>query len=177
MEIVNKLLTDVEVVINILARLIEERDVDPKVRDHRLTEDQLARLAEAFKRHGVLMAYLFGSRARGISRENSDYDVAVLSKNENMGILSEAELAVEVAGALNVPADRVDVVSLNKREFPLTARVLREGIIIYQCDEALRKSWERKAYLELLRNMDLYAIYLKRALKHVKYIKPHWRKV
>ncbi|MEM2901106.1 MAG: HepT-like ribonuclease domain-containing protein [Candidatus Bathyarchaeia archaeon] len=168
MEIVNKLLPEVETVVNSSTKLTEEKSIDPKARIHGITKDQISKLADTFKKNEVLAAYLFGSRAREIFREDSDYDIAVLFKRENVSILTEADLAVEIADTLKVPSDKVDIVSLNKQEFPLIARVLKEGILIYQQDEAFRKNWERKAYLELLKNMDLYAPYLKRALKHIK---------
>ncbi|MEM2123079.1 MAG: HepT-like ribonuclease domain-containing protein [Candidatus Bathyarchaeia archaeon] len=165
-KVVERLLPRVEAVADSLAKIAGEKGLDPKVRRHGLTGDQLKRLAETFRRREVLIAYLFGSRARGAFREDSDYDIAVLSEGGDVSVLLEAELAVEVADSLKVPVDKVDVVSLNKREFPLTARILKEGIIIYQRDEAFRRSWERKTYLELLRDMDLHAVHIKRRFRH-----------
>ncbi|MEM3571020.1 MAG: HepT-like ribonuclease domain-containing protein [Candidatus Bathyarchaeia archaeon] len=170
MDIANKLLLDVEKVVDSLTRIVEDKSIDPKPCIYGLTNAQLSSLKKALKRREVLIAYLFGSRARGVFREDSDYDIAVLFKSENVSILDEAELTVEIADTLGISVEKVNIVSLNKAELPLKARVLREGKIIYQYDEAFRKSWERKEYLKLLRNMDFYAIYFKRALKHTKRI-------
>ncbi len=127
--------------------------------------EKLAGLTEAFKKHSVLLAYLFGSRGRGSFRVDSDYDIAVLFEGEHVGILREAELAIDVARKLEVPSSMVDIASLNTMDYPLIAKVLKDGVPIYSQNENQRKAWERRAYQQILQNTDLYAIYTKRALR------------
>lgn len=164
-KIINELFPDIEKVVNSLYRIIEEKAIDPEKQSFKLTEPMLSKIAEVFKEHNVTIAYLFGSRARGDFREDSDYDIAVLFKKEDVNILDEVEITIKIADTLKIPADKINVVSLNNAEPTLIARILKEGKIIYQCNEKSRKNWERKTYLELLRNTDLYAIYLKKTLK------------
>ncbi|MEM2448035.1 MAG: HepT-like ribonuclease domain-containing protein [Candidatus Bathyarchaeia archaeon] len=165
LDIVNRLLPDVEKLIGSISRIIEEKGLDPDGRGFESAESMLNRMAETFKKHKVMIAYLFGSRARGDFREDSDYDIAVLFEKYDATILNEAELALEIADSLGIPVDKVDVSSLNKADPTLISRVLKEGVVIYQCDEALRRNWEKKTYFELLGNTDLYAVYFKRVFK------------
>jgi len=46
----------------------EELEIDP----HELNTHKLEELKDVFEEFGVKVVYLFGSRARGMSREDSD---------------------------------------------------------------------------------------------------------
>ncbi len=72
---------------------------------------------------------------------------------------------MEIADRLGVPADKVDLVALNMADRGLIPRILREARVIYSKDESLRKRWERRAYLEVLRETDLDALYTAMLLK------------
>ncbi len=128
------------------------------------------KLKHVFEKHNVLIAYLFGSRARGQAREDSDYDIAVLFENPNTTILNEIELGMDIATNLNVPPDKVDIVLLNNADALLKARIFKEGIPIYAKDEKIRRMWERRAYVEILDELDLQALYIRRVLS--KKLKP-----
>jgi predicted nucleotidyltransferase len=121
-------------------------------------------LEGVLRKHNVVLAYLFGSHARGFGRPDSDYDIAVLMDRSEVTVMDEIELALDIADALKVPADRVDVVALNIADTMLKARVLREGAVIYAENEDVRKVWERKVYPEVLDSTDLYAIYMQEFL-------------
>lgn len=43
-----------------------------------ITDDRLVELKGIFVKHGVVLAYLFGSQAEGTGRPSSDVDIAVL---------------------------------------------------------------------------------------------------
>ena len=162
--IVRRLLPKTEKLLIKLGRLVEEKRLDPVERCNPHVEE-LAGLEEVFKKHSVLLAYLLGSRARGTYSADSDYDIAVLFEDRGVGILEETNLTLDVARKLGVPSSMVNVVSLNSFDYPIIARVLREGILIYQKSAEYKKAWERKAYLQILQNTDLYAVYTKRILK------------
>ncbi|MGQ9782258.1 MAG: type VII toxin-antitoxin system MntA family adenylyltransferase antitoxin, partial [Nitrososphaeria archaeon] len=131
--------------------------VDPKILNQ-LRSEEIEALKRVFEEHDVGIAYLFGSRVKGTSREDSDFDVAALFEKD-VTVMDEIRLAMDIVSALNVSSEKVDVVSLNKADDTLKARVLREGIPVYARSEKSRKEWERQTYLEVLNYMDLLAIY------------------
>lgn len=113
-----------------LIELVEEKHIDPKEAREEIKE-LTKKLSKTFEEHGVTIAYLFGSRARGSYREESDYDIAALFEKEDASIIDEIELGISIAEELGIPADKVDVVALNKADPILIVRVLKEGIPIY----------------------------------------------
>ena len=124
-------------------------------------------IEEIFRKHGVVLAYLFGSRAKGLERKDSDYDIAVLF-NRNVTIIDEIKLALDIADKLKLPVEMIDITALNKADLLFKARISREGIPIYVSDEDMRRRWERKTYLKILSTIDLYKIYTTRILKKHK---------
>ena len=96
----------------------------------------LARVAGALSaREEVLDAYVFGSRARGHARPDSDVDVAVYVDEARArdGVWGyRAELATALMAALG--ADDVDVVVLNRAPILLYHRVLRDGVRVISRD-------------------------------------------
>lgn len=78
----------------------------------------------------VLVAYLFGSRARGTHGPMSDVDVAVLLPDGADAHARRLDLIDALEGA--------DVVVLNDAPSPLAFRVLRDGQLILSRDEAAR---------------------------------------
>ena len=100
------------------------------------SSDVVKRLTAALTgRDEVLEAYLFGSVARGDSREHSDLDVAVYvqpSALERPGFGLAAELGAELAHALG--RNDVDVVILNAAPPVLYHRVLRDGLRLLSRD-------------------------------------------
>jgi len=103
----------------------------------------------AFEDHKVKLAYLFGSRARGTFRPDSDYDYAVLF-GRNTSVLDEVELTMSLAERLKVPVDLVNVVALDSADLSLAYRVLKEGRLAYCEDENLKRRWERETLRKVL---------------------------
>jgi len=129
-------------------------------------------VVDVFRRYNVILAYLFGSRARGDAREDSDYDIAVLTSGD-VSIVDVIRLAVEIAEALEAPPDKIDVVVLNKADKIVKARILKEGKLIYTINPNLVREWEKRSYMEILDNRDLDAVYMKRVLERAQHIKVH----
>lgn len=85
----------------------------------------------------VLVAYLFGSRARGSARPDSDVDVAVLLAES----ADARRRGMELRAALG---DSVDLVILNEAPVALAYRVLRDGVVLVCRDERARTThWVR----------------------------------
>ena len=96
----------------------------------------LARLARALSpRDEILEAYLFGSRARGRARRDSDIDVAVYVDEARArdGVWGyRAELTTDLMVALGT--NDIDVVVLNHAPILLYHRVLRDGVRVLSRD-------------------------------------------
>ncbi len=94
----------------------------------------------------VTLAYLYGSQARGEAGAQSDYDFGVLVSWEKDVLARRGEirarLAHELAVALAVAGDRVDLVILNRVPVELAYAVIAEGRIVFERDVASRVEYE-----------------------------------
>jgi len=154
-DVAHELLPRLEELAEKLVSLVKEHGLNPS------NVDIPERLFNVFRRNDILLAYLFGSRARGDAREESDYDFAILF-GRAVGVLEEVELAVEAADALDVPADKVDVVSLDRADLYLAFKVVREGELIYARDEETRRRFETRVLIDALDFQDLMDVYVAR---------------
>ncbi|SRR6266545_2638715 len=91
-------------------------------------------------RKDVRVALLFGSRARGRARTDSDADVAVLGKDLNL-----LALASDLSSAAEV---EVDVVSLDDPGYPLLNALLRDGILLHEGEPGAAATWRSRAWLQ-----------------------------
>ncbi|HXF71372.1 MAG TPA: nucleotidyltransferase domain-containing protein [Actinomycetota bacterium] len=126
-------------------------------------EERLRRAAPAaFEDSGVVFAYLFGSRATGRARPDSDVDVAVYLDRAPADPLAEA---LALAGRLEEASGvgGIEVVVMNDAPLPLVGRILRERIVLYCRDEPARVAFESRAFREFL-DFDLHARELDREL-------------
>lgn len=90
-------------------------------------------------REEVVFAYLFGSRALGYSRPDSDIDLAVFFEN-GAAKWARLELEEELSQGLRLP---VQVVALNEELKPrFLQNVLSTGVVIK--DSPSRIDWEKK---------------------------------
>lgn len=91
-------------------------------------------------REDIRLALLFGSRARGRARPDSDADVAVLGKD-----LDLLELAADLSTAARV---EVDVISLEDPGYPLLNALLRDSIVLHQGELHAASRWRSHALLD-----------------------------
>jgi predicted nucleotidyltransferase len=100
----------------------------------------------------IVVAYVFGSVARGESGPMSDVDVGILFTAPPSPTLSGPVLTIE--GELEKRLRRtVQVVALNNAPVDLVHRVLRDGEIVYEADRSARIRFEvaaRNVYFDLL---------------------------
>jgi predicted nucleotidyltransferase len=92
------------------------------------------RLASALARlPDVRLAFLFGSRARGSARGDSDFDIAILVDPRTAGE-ERGRTIRRLAGQLGreVASERIDLVILNDAPSLLRHRVLRDGVVLFQ---------------------------------------------
>lgn len=123
-------------------------------------DELIAKLKSVFDAHpDVIVAYLFGSAARGELRASSDVDVAVLlsaegreSREPTGPTLSSLRLGLQ--SDLHEAAHRpVDLIILNQASPDLIHRVLRDGVLLVERDRSARIRFEvgaRNEYFDLL---------------------------
>ena len=88
----------------------------------------------------VRLIYLFGSQAEGCAGPMSDYDLGVLVEPAADGQQVKAQLACELAGALQT--HRVDVLLLNRAPVELAYTVIAQGKLLFERDVATRVEYE-----------------------------------
>jgi hypothetical protein len=102
-------------------------------------------LEPAFSEAGTRFAFLFGSRARGEARSDSDLDLAVMPDRE-LSLLERSRLAGKVASAMGV--SEVDLVVLSDAPLELRAKVIREGRLVHSVDEPGRVAFQVRTLSE-----------------------------
>ncbi len=119
------------------------------------TLDQaVRRLVEAFHPERI---YLFGSRARGDARPDSDYDLMVILPDDAPAALRQAGIASEALRDIPAEVNALvwDADRFNRRlhlRASLPATVIREGKLLYDHDPeraAEVREWLRKAARDL----------------------------
>jgi uncharacterized protein len=106
--------------------------------------DRLCPAAErVFAGTPVRFAYLFGSRAVGSPRPDSDVDVAV---QLDPGVPADRRLALQLRLGSRLTLDahvgEIDLTLLNDSPLALRGRVVRDRIVIYSVDEPARVFFE-----------------------------------
>ena len=105
--------------------------------------DEVRRIVEALKkREGVLAVILYGSRAKGVEREESDVDICVVVPDGREDLFTEI---------LHLMQDeRVDIKIFEDMPLFLKIKVIEEGKVLFVRDELklfeyfhlIRKIWE-----------------------------------
>ena len=98
-----------------------------------ITDGHLDELKEIFVKHGVVLAYLFGSQAEGTARRSSDVDIAVLlppgtPRTKYFDV--RLDLTNELMDLLH--KNEVDVVVLNEATPLLAHQIIKYGRILYE---------------------------------------------
>lgn len=105
-----------------------------------ITKLQQLKLNKIFKDNGVILAYVFGSYARGKITPLSDFDVAILfSKNVNLKDYFDREL--KIAGEIGrvIKIDQIDVINLATVRSPLLKHeAVFEGKPVFVNDKDVR---------------------------------------
>ena len=93
------------------------------------TIEDLKRLApDIAKKRNIETLYLFGSRARGDNRPNSDYDFAYRAK-EHTSLLQIAGLMIDLE---EIVGNEADVISMKMVSEQFLKEIERDGILLYQ---------------------------------------------
>ena len=124
------------------------------------TTDLTGKLREQLERERGLIAcaYLYGSRATGQARDDSDVDLAVLFRDpqEPALVCPAARLAQRLEQAIRRPIDLIDV---EQAPVDLVHRILRDGILLLDAAPERRIAFEvdaRNRYFDLLPYLEEY---------------------
>ncbi|AVX20017.1 MULTISPECIES: nucleotidyltransferase domain-containing protein [Carboxydocella] len=102
--------------------------------------EELALLHPLWKKNKVVAVWLFGSRARGEAREDSDWDLALLFKQPYPGLQEKMSLIADVTGILKT--DKVDIVFLHDAPLVLQKEIVYDGKVIFETDWDFRTDFE-----------------------------------
>lgn len=78
----------------------------------------------------IELILLFGSRAEGRNRLDSDTDIAVFSKSP-LGLKEKVMIAARIARTRKISEDRMDVVDIRRASPLLQFEIARKGKLIY----------------------------------------------
>jgi len=145
LEASRRLAIDAPAIAATILEAVRARGVDPRSHLDPGLEEIVSKLREVL-RGRVLLAYLFGGRAKGYTLRG-DYDIAVLMP-EGYTLFDLGALQVDVARALGVDEELVDIVCLNGAPPELVVEAL-SGVPIVE-DPAVRLEVEVKVLRELL---------------------------
>lgn len=97
---------------------------------------------QIFQKFNIKLAYLFGSRAKGNAAPESDYDIAVLFKNNPSDPFAIKEI-MNLSTDLNkyFPA-KIDIVSLHCAPLLLKYEVVAHSVVLYRENETERINFE-----------------------------------
>ena len=105
----------------------------------------------------VDLVVLFGSRAQGTHRANSDWDVGIRFHAKPQQALRLYGLDAELAEAMDCSSDHIDVVDLDQAPYLLQRVVAEQGQVLFErqpglfagyCSKAIRQwaDWERRQH-------------------------------
>jgi predicted nucleotidyltransferase len=114
--------------------------------DQSIEQLKSERVSDLLADNGVLLAYVFGSQARGEAGPLSDVDVAVLFA-PNLNKTDRFRKVIAVANELSVilQRDDVQVIDLNDASPLLRHRVYYDGQALFCPDDAVRVRFETTA--------------------------------
>lgn len=108
-------------------------------------------LNAVFQEHGVILAYLYGSQARGDAGPLSDVDIAVLFAR-NVPSESRFKHILDLHSKLARVFERedVNVFDLEKGTPLLNHNVCRQGVVLFCSDEKARVRFELRVFQQYL---------------------------
>ncbi|MEM3566735.1 MAG: HepT-like ribonuclease domain-containing protein [Candidatus Bathyarchaeia archaeon] len=141
MNSVSKLMKDAPRIARILREGIKGKDIDPPT-----LEFSHKNLQEVFKGR-VKAAFLFGGRAKGYALKD-DYDISVYFGRPH-NLYNLGELVVDLAKAMNIEEDKIDIVDLDSAAPEIVLEALK-GIPLFVEDDYVVFELKVKATLALL---------------------------
>jgi predicted nucleotidyltransferase len=128
-------------------------------------EGVLLRLREALRDSASLqLAVLFGSRATGRSRGDSDYDIGVVPNDARWSLADELSLAAALSAATDA---EVDLVRLDEQEPLLGREVASHGICLFEAAPGVFSAYRATAMSRWIDFDEMVAPHRARFLKRL----------
>ncbi|TYT72064.1 type VII toxin-antitoxin system MntA family adenylyltransferase antitoxin [Microcystis aeruginosa] len=101
---------------------------------------------------------LFGSRARGEHKPDSDWDFAVLyeERSAQKDISSLLKIYTLLEQALEIPEDKIDVIDLKECSPILAHYVARDGQLLYERETGIFEGFKEKFLMNPEKSKALY---------------------
>lgn len=118
-----------------------------------LNNDVLQNIEQLAKQNSDIAAvWLYGSRAQGRARQDSDYDLAIAFNNFSLNALARyvrpQMLALDWALALHLPEQQMSLVDINQVPIYLAYQIIDTGQLIYSDGSA--RVWQEIARINSL---------------------------
>ena len=121
-------------------------------------------LEETFRKERVVLAYLFGSQARGTAGPLSDVDVAVLF-SDDVPKEKQFDKRLKIGSAITLLLHKdTDVIGLNAAPPLLKHRAVLHGDPIFVKDKSVQRSFE----LRVLQEYEDFSYHLKNSHELIK---------
>ncbi|WP_130756401.1 type VII toxin-antitoxin system MntA family adenylyltransferase antitoxin [Microcystis aeruginosa] len=119
-------------------------------------QKRIAKIPQAMQDLKLLI--LFGSRARGEHKPDSDWDFAVLyeERSAQKDISSLLKIYTLLEQALEIPDDKIDVVDLKECSPILAHYVARDGQLLYERETGLFEVFKEKFLMNPEESKALY---------------------
>ena len=119
-------------------------------------QKRIAKIPQAMQDLKLLI--LFGSRARGEHKPDSDWDFAVLyeERSDRKDISSLLKIYTLLEQALEIPDDKIDVVDLKECSPILAHYVARDGQLLYERETGLFEVFKEKFLMNPEESKALY---------------------
>jgi hypothetical protein len=130
-----------------------------------LTARQKQQLRKSFRAEGAILAYLFGSRAGGYAKSESDFDIAVYLGNKKKDLFKIKMNLIREASRI-LKTDKADVVIIDEIRSPvLKFVIIQEGKVLFSSNESARMDLELKMINQYHDHRPILEMYDQRLLK------------
>lgn len=127
-----------------------------------------SKINELAQKYSLSLLLLFGSRAKGNERADSDFDIAYLSERK-LDLMEEAKMICDLIEIFK--SDKVDLTNIEKAPPLLMKHIFDDNKILFCADEKIYdtyRSYSLKRYMEAKPLFNLKSEYLDYRVKEYK---------